>query len=594
MTNPTRFVASRQLAGIEFVQFGDHTLVESAPRLRAALQQRVGSEVALLFAEPILSRGNGSAPGRLDWYTERTGAARPLGELTQTEADAVRARFAELAGRILPLLSDPDVGFLAAAAFNLLSRDSLVAVDGEPLVIDWGILPQPLVGDAAALARHHAETIGGLVPAALGSPPLDGDTWATRFQHVAAPPPPSARLSPDRTGRLDFSSPNAAAWTAAALLGGLLALSYVPGVLAFPQSPDVLSREAGFAQAAWLEGLQRRHAALQAAIDLDCPRLGQDLPGLIPPRPRDVRVSPDPGARTRATVVPLPQFPSTNTGSTTPPGSGDLVDVIERATVLVLAGSASGSGFFVSNELLVTNRHVVESGGRLLVAGRHVGVLEATLIHAGGGGTLQDFAVLRVPRQSGVTPMPLAAAGRPLTPVVAAGFPGLHLATDPIFQRLREGDADASRSLEPVFQTGVVNHLQPQAEGVTLVVHGAEIAPGNSGGPLVDYCGRVVGVNTFGRTDARLPITARYALGTDGLAAFLRATGMTISIEAGPCVVETPSFSQGARNQSSAPTIGLPRSEATSTGGREPRTSPSGATPQPSGGAVPASPPPSR
>jgi S1-C subfamily serine protease len=217
------------------------------------------------------------------------------------------------------------------------------------------------------------------------------------------------------------------------------------------------------------------------------------------------------------------------------------VGAIERGTVLVLAGSAAGSGFFVSEELLVTNRHVVEGGGPLLVAGRHVGVLQAVLVRAGGAGPLEDFALLRVPRQSGVRPMALAAPGRPLTPVVAAGFPGLHLATDPIFQRLREGDGEASRSLEPVFQTGVVNHLQPQAEGVTLVVHGAEIAPGNSGGPLVDYCGRVMGVNTFGRTDDRLPITARYALGTDGLTAFLRAAGVDAPVDTGPCALEAPS-----------------------------------------------------
>ncbi|KMO27839.1 protease/peptidase, partial [Methylobacterium tarhaniae] len=102
--------------------------------------------------------------------------------------------------------------------------------------------------------------------------------------------------------------------------------------------------------------------------------------------------------------------------------------------------------------------------------------------------------------------------------------------------RLREGDTTASRDLVPVLQTGVVNHLQRYDEAdVTLVLHGAEIAPGNSGGPLVDYCGRVVGVNTFGRTDDRLPVTARYALGADGLAAFLAASGVAAALDSRAC-----------------------------------------------------------
>ncbi|MCS7294922.1 MAG: trypsin-like peptidase domain-containing protein [Chloroflexota bacterium] len=34
-------------------------------------------------------------------------------------------------------------------------------------------------------------------------------------------------------------------------------------------------------------------------------------------------------------------------------------------------------------------------------------------------------------------------------------------------------------------------------EGAEFLQHNADINPGNSGGPLVDQCGRVVGVNTI-------------------------------------------------------------------------------------------------
>jgi S1-C subfamily serine protease len=552
VTGPSRFIATRPLAGVEFVRVDASTVVESSPRLRDALQRHIGPDVALLFAEPILSRGNGSAPGRIDWYTERTGVIRSLAEIPREEASAVRARFKELSARILPLMRDPDVGYLVAAAFNLHSPASLVAVDGEPVLLDWGLLPEGLASDPPALALHHAATLVGLAPGSL-KPPTTCDGWATEFppeptRSETSQPGPAPRL-----GQFALVPSSRPPVVALAVLAGLLALSYLPGVLAFPEPQTSAPGEARLVQVAWLDGLHKRRAALENTSTLDCQSLGQTLPGVIPQRPRDVRISPDPASPPRASVAVGPRAQST--GAVSPPSQGtdDLVDAIARSTVLVLAGSASGSGFFVSDELIVTNRHVVEGGGPLLVAGRHVGVLQAALVRVGSGGALEDFALLRVSRQSGARAMVLAAPGRPLTPVVAAGFPGLHMATDPIFQRLREGNAEASRSLEPVFQTGVVNHLQRQAEGVTLVVHGAEIAPGNSGGPLVDYCGRLVGVNTFGRIDDRLPITARYALGTDALASFLRSADMGAPVDGEPCVLTAPAAVQTTQAESPTP-----------------------------------------
>ncbi|MFC6739351.1 trypsin-like peptidase domain-containing protein [Methylobacterium tardum] len=79
---------------------------------------------------------------------------------------------------------------------------------------------------------------------------------------------------------------------------------------------------------------------------------------------------------------------------------------MERSTVLVLAGDATGSGFFVADDLVVTNRHVVEGASTLMIAGRHAGVAPATLVQVGAPGTLTDFALLRVPPRSGGGPSP--------------------------------------------------------------------------------------------------------------------------------------------------------------------------------------------
>jgi S1-C subfamily serine protease len=229
--------------------------------------------------------------------------------------------------------------------------------------------------------------------------------------------------------------------------------------------------------------------------------------------------------------------------------------------VMIIADDVIGTGFFISRDLVVTNRHVVEQARRLFIAGKYVGLAPAQPVALGRETALTDFALLRVSPQPSVMPFGLAVPSRPMTPIIAAGYPGLHLTTDVMYQRLRSGDATAAAGLSPVFQTGVVSHLQPHAEqAVTLVIHGAEIAPGNSGGPLLDYCGRVVGVNTFGRTEERLPVTARYALGSDGLGAFLLSVGQDAALASEPCQPTTSNTEAASRAPASAETADSPAS----------------------------------
>ncbi|WP_336489983.1 serine protease [Methylobacterium nigriterrae] len=540
MTEGLRFVGSRVLAGLDEMRIDDRAVVEDHERLRRILRQRGGDGAAALFAEPVLSRSNGSAPARIDWYTALDGHIRPLLDLDPDRAADLRCRIQSTLSEIEPVLRDPNDGPFVAACLNLASPLAILAVGDDPLLIDWGLLPIGLVKDESARARHHAEVLNSLLPDGLPAPPIGREDWVVHFrpsvssarlEDVTAPraTPPQPRIGTGRTPVV-----------ATAIAGCLLALSCIPGVLLFPMAPHATSGEVRAMQAAWLDSLRRRRDVLAAAGRFACPHLRTELPNLVPQSPAGVSLTPGDLTHSRASAAIDPPASTPAPGPTTPPSGAGLVDQLERGTVLVLAGEVTGSGFFVTDDMVVTNRHVVENAQSLLIAGRHVGVVQAALVRIGGAGTLEDFALLRVARQSSVRPLALATPSRPLTPVVAAGFPGLYLGTDPTFARLREGDASAGRDLEPVFQTGVINHLQRYEEAaVTLVLHGAEIAPGNSGGPLVDYCGRVVGVNSFGRTDDRLPVTARYALGADGLAGFLRSAGLTALVETKACELQT-------------------------------------------------------
>lgn len=165
-----------------------------------------------------------------------------------------------------------------------------------------------------------------------------------------------------------------------------------------------------------------------------------------------------------------------------------LLDVINPAVVQVVVDNGSGSGF-VLNALgyIATNHHVVE-GSRNFAIRQGALRVPASLVWSSPG---LDLAVIRT-GATGLRSVVLAVRPPPpLSDVIAAGFPGaadLVATSDTGEASLNEGNVARS-----VFQGtwGSSRELQ-------IVQHNAEINGGNSGGPLIDLCGRVIGVNTAG------------------------------------------------------------------------------------------------
>ncbi|MBR0662705.1 trypsin-like peptidase domain-containing protein, partial [Neoroseomonas oryzicola] len=224
---------------------------------------------------------------------------------------------------------------------------------------------------------------------------------------------------------------------------------------------------------------------------------------------------------------------------------GTLIELLDQATVLVLGplangqGVGTGTGFVVAPGVVVTNAHVVAplDPARVYVVNRRLGrpvtvqVMAQTPEPAPGK---PDFALLRLPAEAtALSPLGLTRVASRLDPVIAAGFPQAIMQTDANFQALLDGNI---RSVPELAVTdGLVSAVQNLPSGLTVLPHTAAISRGNSGGPLVDRCGRVVGVNTFGFFNAEQGERVSYAQKVDSLMTFLQANNVNVADLTGAC-----------------------------------------------------------
>jgi 2-alkenal reductase len=150
-----------------------------------------------------------------------------------------------------------------------------------------------------------------------------------------------------------------------------------------------------------------------------------------------------------------------------------------------------GSGFLVDTDgHIVTNQHVVARSGELTVLLNDGRTLEATLL---GTSRADDLAVLKVdPKEvAGIEPLPLADSDdiRPgqLAVAIGSAFAQFNSVTVGVVSGVDRSQR-AQLSQDP---GGTLFRPIPE-----LVQTDASLNPGNSGGPLLDGDGRVIGVNS--------------------------------------------------------------------------------------------------
>lgn len=225
-----------------------------------------------------------------------------------------------------------------------------------------------------------------------------------------------------------------------------------------------------------------------------------------------------------------------------PAHAADDVSAASRSVVRVVTvamvdgevvGFGHGSGIAISPTRIVTNAHVVESAVKYpdnvalgVVPSEGQKSYAAKLIAID---TARDLALIEI---SG-TRLPAAALySGPFdsgADIIALGYPGnVDLAT-------ARSAADYITPRTPVRSEGNLSNTQT-VDGVAMLVHTAKISRGNSGGPLVDQCGRIVGINTAitRADDGDSPFA--FAISTRELARFLAAASQQYGSIGTPCV----------------------------------------------------------
>ena len=190
----------------------------------------------------------------------------------------------------------------------------------------------------------------------------------------------------------------------------------------------------------------------------------------------------DASANAKEPTPPSPTTPETKSAPTTPPASiEEMVDRVMPAVVLIETTAGRGSGFFISHDTLITNVHVVQNDAYVTLRKMDGSTVNARV---DSRAPAYDIAVLKVATPSSsqtVIPMASAQSLKPGQEIVVIG--------------------SALGTLQNSVSRGIVSGLR-SAGGATLVQTDAAVNPGNSGGPMLDRSGAVVGITTMGYKNA--------------------------------------------------------------------------------------------
>ncbi|RLD21973.1 MAG: serine protease [Bacteroidetes bacterium] len=157
-------------------------------------------------------------------------------------------------------------------------------------------------------------------------------------------------------------------------------------------------------------------------------------------------------------------------------GTKEIIEHFRDVVVQIATPYATGTGFFLkSQNLIITNEHVVRGNRRVIVDGEK---FDKQIVRVLYTDPRLDMAFLEAPAENEMPPVYLG-AGEELSEgeiVIAVGHPF---------------------GLKYTATQGIISNALHKQNEIEYIQHDAALNPGNSGGPLIDSHGHVIGINTF-------------------------------------------------------------------------------------------------
>ncbi len=536
MINASNYVCATPLENLVLARGATGAVLDQSASMLAEIERRCGADVATLFAQPAIKSSPESTV--VSWYAAADGSPRPLADFDEIGqrpfVEILRARLA----RLLPIFADPTIGATVGGALNIRSIHEIYVVGRDPVIVNWGMLPRDVASSETAREAHFRSTLGSFVPRGFPTPPFDfkdgraftdaiarqlraaevRETAEARDKAQSAATDQASQAASGAVAAAKKRRPWIAPLVASVLAAAVLVALLMPGVLRYATivSPDhgLIDRERQI--------VQDVNSSLEQQI-AELKRISAELVCRAPPGATNITLAPlnllPPPAQSIRVAAPIPGGPT------------NAAQLADQAVVLVRSQLGNthktGSAFFISDQLLVTNDHVVSGpGGREATAvtienntlGKRIPVKVLARSHVSRPGDL-DFALLEAPANTSRAFLRPTAQPEKASSVRSVGF--LELA----------GDTGIPES---IITDGIVSSFIASS-GRNVIVHSAAIAHENAGGPVMDLCSRAVGVNTWLLTDSGPPAGVSLAQPVAALFEFLKANGKTIALDTARC-----------------------------------------------------------